>query len=232
MVCRKPKSQEEQQNERALSSTYLSFHNEVQFLKNFFTNNGYSSHLFSKLVNKFLCKRYQPTQLIPTVRKEEIYISLPYLGEVSKKLQQQLKNGLTKFYPQLNFNFIHTNSFKISSFFHYKDRLPSELRSSVVYCFTCSSCRAEYIGSTSRAFKIRYDEHVGQSSRTGRPFQSPPHSAVRDHSSKCKRNLSQDDFKILDMCQPHNLRILESLHIASRKPSLNDMQSAAPLNII
>ena len=116
-----------------------------------------------------------------------------------KKLHEQLKNGLTKYYPQLNFNFIHTNSFKISSFFHYKDRLPSELRSSVVYCFACSSCKAEYIGSTSRAFKVRYDEHVGQSSRTGRPLQSPPHSAVRDHSSKCNRNLSQDNLKILDV---------------------------------
>ena len=131
-----------------------------------------------------------------------------------------------------DFKFIHTNSFKISSFFHYKDRLPSELRSSVVYCFTCSSCRAEYIGSTLRAFKVRYDEHVGQSSRTGRPLQSPPHSAVRDHSSKCNCNFSQENFKILDTCQPFNLRILESLHIASRKPILNDMQSAAPLNII
>ena len=148
-----------------------------------------------------------------------------------KKLHEQLKNGLTKYYPQLNFNFIHTNSFKISSFFHYKDRLPSELRSSVVYCFACSSCKAEYIGSTSRAFKARYDEHVGQSSRTGRPLRSPPHSSVRDHCSKCNCTFSQDNFKILNKCQPHNLRILESLYIASRKPSLNDMQSATPLNI-
>ena len=210
----------------------MSFHNEVQFLKNFFTNNGYSSHLFNKLVNKFLCNHYQPTQPIPTVRKEEIYISLPFLGDVPKKLHQQLRNGLTKFHPQLHLNFIHTNSFKISSFFHYKDRLPSELPLSVVYCFTCSSCRAECIGSTSRAFKVRYDEHVGQSSRMGRPLQSPPHSSVRDHGSKCNRNFSQDNFKILDKCQPYNLRILESLHIARRKPSLKDMQSTAPLNII
>ncbi|MPC30370.1 hypothetical protein E2C01_023632 [Portunus trituberculatus] len=62
------------------------------------------------------------------------------------------------------------------------DCLPTELRSSIVYKFSCPSCQAGYSGSTIRVFKIRVDEHKGQSSRTGRRSHNPPHSAVRDHS--------------------------------------------------
>ncbi|MPC18006.1 hypothetical protein E2C01_010877 [Portunus trituberculatus] len=63
-----------------------------------------------------------------------------------------------------------------------KDRLLTELCSSIVYKFTCPSCQAGYVESTTRAFKVRVNEHKGQSSRMGHRSHNPPHSAVRDHS--------------------------------------------------
>ena len=185
-----------------------------------------------KYVNFFLSNKYLPKIKVPTVNKEDVYLSLPYLGDVSHTIEKRLKDCLTKFYPQINFKFIHINSFKINSFFRFKDRLPTPLCSSVVYQFTCPSCQARYIGSTIRALKVRTDEHLGQSSRTGLPLHTPSHSAVREHSFNCNRRPTFNDFKIIDHCCKDSLRILESLYIKKLKPVINDSLSAYPLSIV
>ena len=214
-----------------ISSTYSSFHNEITFLKKYFNDNGFTINLFEKLVNKYLNARYQPKIRVPTVNKEVIYVKLPYLGQVSTKITDMLTDNMSKFYPQIDFRFIPVNSFKISSFFNFKDRLPSALRSSVVYKYTCPSCQAGYVGSSIRAFKVRSDEHLGQSSRTGRRMHSPPHSSVRDHAEQCNVIPSRQHFEILDSSSNKDLRLLESLYIKALKPRLNNTQSAVPLYV-
>ena len=215
----------------SLSSSYELFHKEVKFLKQFFTNNGYPESLFHRLVKGFLNNKYQPRLPIPTVNKDVMYVTIPYLGQASVKMVKRLNNDLSKFYPQINFRFIPVNPFKIGSYFNVKDRLPSELRSSIVYQFICPSCQAGYVGSTMRAFKTRVDEHTGHSSRTGQRLHSPPHSAVRDHTETCGVVLKFDHFKIIDSVQS-NLRVLESMYIKKLSPELNNTVSAAPLNIL
>ncbi|MPC44630.1 hypothetical protein E2C01_038307 [Portunus trituberculatus] len=60
------------------------------------------------------------------------------------------------------------------------------------------SCQVGFIGSTIRAFKIRVDEHKGQSSRTDRRSHNPPHSAVRGHSEVRDVSLKTEHFKTID----------------------------------
>ena len=43
---------------------------------------------------------------------------------------------------------------------------------------------------------------------------------------------SDNNFKILDSCQPFDLRILESIYIHKIKPSLNDHASSVELSIL
>ena len=144
-----------------------------------------------------------------------------------------LKKSLSHFYPQIDFYFVFKNTFKIGSFFHFKDHLPTLFRSSIIYKFTCPNCQVGYLGSTYRAFKTRVDEHIGQSSRTGLPVSKPLHSVVREHSENCNFRLSSSHFEIIDSCKDiSDLRILESLHIKKHKPTLNSTTSAAPLNIV
>ena len=181
----------------ALSSTFAYVHKEIMFLRKFFTDNGFSSQLFDKLVKQFLNNKYQPKQCVTTVNKDVKYFKLPYLGESSTNMIDNLQNVLSKFYPQIQFRFIPINNLKISSFFAFKDRLPSDLRSSVIYSFTCPSCQAGYIGCTQRAFKTRTDEHLGLSSRTGQRLRAPPHSAVREHSEACDTPIKREHFKII-----------------------------------
>ena len=185
-----------------------------------------------KIVKKFLNNIYQPMSTVPTVKKEKVYLKLPYLGSVSRNIEETLVKPLMKYYPQINFQLVHNNTFKINNFFKFKDVVPTTLRSSIIYCFTCPSCQAGYIGSSTRAFKVRVAEHMGQSSRTGRPLHNPPHSSIREHSLKCKVQITTDHFEIIDSCSRSDLRILESMYIKTNKPALNNMLSAAPLNIL
>ena len=52
------------------------------------------------------------------------------------------------------------SSFKISSLFLMKDRVPFDLRSYVVYNFDCGSSKADYIGRTKRHLSTRIKEHL------------------------------------------------------------------------
>ena len=52
------------------------------------------------------------------------------------------------------------NSFKIKNYFSYKDPFPDDLKSFLVYKFTCASCSSSYIGETCCHFKTRVEEHI------------------------------------------------------------------------
>ena len=99
-----------------LSSNYLNFTQEVEYLRNLFYNNSYPSDFFERQVYKFLYKiRQSPAELIIVER--------PSSFELSKKLTKILSHS----YPQIEFNLCFKNNFSIKSLFKYKDFLPVEL---------------------------------------------------------------------------------------------------------
>ena len=51
----------------------------------------------------------------------------------------------------------------------FKDRIPLNLRSHVVYQFECQCCNALYLGKTCRHLHTRVSEHRGISALTGNP---------------------------------------------------------------
>ena len=51
-------------------------------------------------------------------------------------------------------------SFKIKNYFSYKDPIPKDLKSFLVYKFTCASCSSSYNGETCRHFKNTIEEHI------------------------------------------------------------------------
>ena len=123
--------------------------------------------------------------------------------------------------------------------FTYKDKLPKNLQSSVIYQYSCpQECGSVYVGSTTRTLETRIAEHFGVSIRTNRALTSPPHSSIRAHYSSnsylCSGgSVSPDQFVVVDGCKGVvNLRILESLYICRTKPNLNEMASAFPLKIV
>ena len=83
------------------------------------------------------------------------YFKLPYIGN----LLHQIKNKLSKLCKEFckeSFNIkLVFKSFKMKNYFSYKDSIPNDLKSFLVYKFTYASCSSSYIGETCRHFKTR-----------------------------------------------------------------------------
>jgi hypothetical protein len=89
-------------------------------------------------------------------------------------------------------------------------------RHRIVYSITCQTCHSEYIGSTTRYFHDRAQEHLRHTR----------HTSVHDHSLHC-RNTPSSAFLYGVLSQQHNnmhLRLAEGLLIASRQPTINRRQ--------
>ena len=78
-----------------------------------------------------------PKLLTPTVSKLLIPIVLPYTGNHAIQICQQLNKLFSSVYPQIQLRVIFKPICRLSNFFHFKDRIPLELRSHVVNQFTC-----------------------------------------------------------------------------------------------
>ena len=106
------------------------------------------------------------------------------------------------------------NSFKIKNYFAYKDPVPNDLKSFLVYKFTCASC--SYIGETCRHFKTRIQEHIKKDNKS--------HIFKHLHSAEtCFDSCNSLCFKIIDKANSKlELKIKEVLHINWRKPILGN----------
>ena len=215
-----------------LSSNYQYFATEIDYLKNFFTNNGYPLKLFEKIVGSFL-NRIKTTNIpVITVPKDEFYVSLPYLGPISHEMERFFLKVLNPSYPQISFKFSFKNKFQLKSFFNFKDRLPADLRSHIIYEFQCESCQDSYIGSTTKQAKVRFSQHLGVSPRTDRHVTSPSHSSPRQHCENKNHPFKYSNFSIIDAAPDElQLRIMESLYILNQHPALNLDRSSIPLSL-
>ena len=88
------------------------------------------------------------------------YLKLPYMTNLSCHIKNKLSK-LRKEFCKESFNIkLVFSSFKIKNYFSYKDPIPNDLKSFLVYKFTCASCSSSYIGETYRHFKTRIEEHI------------------------------------------------------------------------
>ena len=150
-----------------------------------------------------------------------MFVPLPFLGPLSFHIRRQLQRVLHSSYPQLEFRFVFQNKNTLATLFPFKDKIPRELQSFVVYKYECC-CSATYIGMTTCNLFKRVAEHRGISPRTGNKLASQPYSAIREHSLKHHHPIEPERFNILRAAQTeHSLRIFEALHIKFDKPSLN-----------
>ena len=108
---------------------------------------------------------------------------------------------------------------KIKNYFSYKDPIPNDLKSFLVYKFTCASCSSSYIGKTCHHFKTRIEEQIEKDNKS--------HIFKHLHSAAtCFDSYDYLCFKIIDKVNSiFGLKIKEALHINWRKPYLNAQQN-------
>ena len=122
--------------------------------------NAYPSFLINKVIKKYLDYKFSGNQNQVKDKSDIHYYKLPYIGNLSHHLKNKLSRLCKKFCKE-NFNIkLVFNSFKIKNYFSYKDPIPNDLKSFLVYEFTCASCSSSYIGETYLHFKTRIEEHI------------------------------------------------------------------------
>ena len=153
------------------------------------------------------------------------YFKLSHTGNLSHHVKNKLSK-LCKEFCKENFNIkLVFNSFKVKNYFSYKDPIPNDLKSFLVYKFTCASCSSSYIGETCRHFKTRIKEHIKKDNKS--------HIFKHLHSTTISFDLYNSlSFKIIDKGDSKfDLKFKEALHIIFRKPNLNAQRNHLALTL-
>ena len=206
-----------------ICNNWNSFHNDIENNKSNLVKNAYPPFLIDKIIKKYLKFSSNQNQLKDT--PDAHYFILPYISNLSQNIKNKLAK-LCKEFCKENFNIkLVCNSFKIKNYVSYKDPIPDDLKSFLVYKFTCASCSSSYIGKTCRHFKTRIEEHIKKDNKS--------HIFKHLHSTAtCFGSYNSLCFKIIDKANSKlDLKIKEALHISWRKPNLNTQQNHLALTL-
>ena len=151
-----------------MCSGYTKFHAKLTFLKKIFRKNDYPENFIDKCFKKFLDNIHLVKEKVPTVERKRLLLGLLYLGVISlqtrTKLQQAFKGVLNCCKLEIAFKC----QTKLSNSFRFKDSIPKDLTSEVVYKFQCGFLNESYCEKSMRHLDIRSGEHIGVPSLTGK----------------------------------------------------------------
>ena len=216
----------------SLCSDFIKFHHEIDKLKSILYKNSYPRDLIDKCIKEFLDKILTTKPVVSTVPKKELIITLPYLGKLSLQIRTRINRIMKNKLPYCNVQFVFQTKCKISNFFTFKDKIPSVLRSGIVYKFQCGSCNATYYGKTNRHFKVRMCEYLGISALTGKRVKGDDDSAIKEHLLFCNHTPDFEDFSILATNNnDFKVTLMESLLINRDHPPLNKNKQSLPLEL-
>ena len=104
------------------------------------------------------------------VRKKELFIALPYLGNLSLAITIRLQNSINKNLSFCKIEVIFKSTARLSKFFRFENKMTFNLRSNVVYKFFSGRRNATYNGKPCQHLNIRVGEHWGISLLTGKSW--------------------------------------------------------------
>ena len=149
-----------------ICNNWNSFHNDIENIKSNLIKNAYLPFLIEKVIKKYLDYKFSSNQNHLKDTSDVHYFKLPYIGNLSYHIKNKLSK-LCKEFCKENFNIkLVFNSFKIKNNFSYKDPIPDDLKSFLVYKFTCASCSSSYIDETCCHFKTRFEKHIKKDSKS------------------------------------------------------------------
>ena len=105
-----------------ICSNWTKFHEELSFLKQVFLKNGYPLSFIDNplsFVDKLFIKRPQ----LATVEKKTLFLSLPYLGEISLQTRTKLTKSFKGLLNSCKLQFVFKSQRKLSNVFRFKDCL-------------------------------------------------------------------------------------------------------------
>ena len=139
-------------------------------MKSNLIKNAYPQFFGDKVIKKYLDYKFSSNQNQFKDKSDVHFFKLPYIGSLSHTIKTKLSKLCKKFCKE-HFNIkLVFNSFKIKKCFSYKGPIRNDLKSFLVYKFTCASCSSSYIGKTCPHFKTRIEEHIKKDNKANSKF--------------------------------------------------------------
>ena len=114
--------------------------------------NLFPPDLINKVVKNYLSDQYNSKESLNKIERR--YFKVPYVRFFSRHTQNKIKGITEKLWKDhVNVNLVFL-PYKIGSMFSTKDKIPSFLKSMVVYKFAFASCNACYVGETAKHLLI------------------------------------------------------------------------------
>ena len=175
-----------------ICSDWTKFHFELVKLIDFFKNNVYLDNCFEV----FLDNKYRVREKVITVPKKTLFLVLSYLGPLSLQTRTKLRKSIKGILNCCKLQIVFKSQNKLAKAFHFKDRIPKELTSVVVYKFQCGFCNESYYGECVRHLNVRIREHIGVSLLTKKKVK-PKGSAVTNHLLLYYHSTPFENFSVL-----------------------------------
>ena len=202
-----------------INNTNVGLNKDLNKLSEIFKRNCFPSHFIDKISEQYLKTPRQNSNKNVSNNTENTnihYLKLSYIGNYSRLTPIKIRQLYKRFCKDLSIKLMFY-TFKIKTFFSFKDPIPTALKSFVVYEFTCSGCNSRYFGETSRHFSTRIKEHT-LIDRNSHVFKH------LHNCTNCKKHYTPNCFKILDSAKTtYTLKLKEAIHIQNRKPELNTL---------
>ena len=139
----------------SLCSNWSTIHAEVIKLKNIMLKNNFPAKFIDRCIKLFFDKLFLKKTVVLTVPRKIVNISLPFMGKDSLKIRNDFSKIAKTYFPYCKIQVMFKSVNRLGSFFCFKDRVPLNARSLVLYKFKCSRCNSAYAGKTKRHFLVR-----------------------------------------------------------------------------
>ena len=123
-----------------ICSDWTKFQLESFKLIDVFKNNGYPEDFINNCFKVFLNNKYGERETVITVPKNTLFLVFPYLGPLSVQARTKLRKSLKDILNCCKLQIVFKSQNKLAKAFRFKDRIPKELTSGVVYKFQCEFC--------------------------------------------------------------------------------------------
>ena len=88
------------------------------------------------------------------------------------------------------------NKTRLGNNFRFKDQIPKDFTSGVIYKFQCGLCNESYHDKCVRHLKVTIGEHIGALPLPKKQVK-PENRSVADHLPLCNHSASYNDFRNL-----------------------------------
>ena len=96
--------------------------------------------------------------ILVTVVKKPLRLVLPYLGVISLKARTKIRNAMKENLNCCKRQVIFKSKRRLSNMFRFKDWVPYDFVSGLVYEYTCGRCSSSYYGEIERHLNVTSGE--------------------------------------------------------------------------